>query len=62
MVGGTEGDDMKKLPEFLALGIGFGFLSLAGIIAWNSTQEDRVPSPRAEVLQAEVDRSRVGGF
>ncbi len=47
---------MKKLPEFIALGIGIGLLSLAGSIAWMTVEADRstltAAAVRAEQVQA----------
>lgn len=39
---------MKKLPEFLALSIGMGVLSLAGAIAWQTIEHEPLQAPLAE--------------
>lgn len=35
---------MQKLPEFIALGIGFGLLGLAGSIAWTTLEPQGMPT------------------
>ncbi len=57
--------NMKKLPELLALSIGMGVLSLAGVIAWQSVEASTIPvaetapaASTAEPLQAGVITSR----
>ncbi len=52
---------MEKLPEFLALSIGMGILSLAGVIAWQSAQnEQNMPlnSPVVEIAPATTPDTR----
>ena len=39
---------MKKLPEFVALSIGLGLLSLMGAIAWQSVEADQLSTPLAD--------------
>ena len=53
---GTQ--DMKKLPEFLALSIGMGVLSLAGAIAWQTVEHDSLRAPVAESAPATPDEGR----
>ena len=49
---------MKKLPEFLALGIGMGVLSLAGVIAWQTTEHETLRAPIAESSPASAAEVR----
>ena len=49
---------MKKLPEFLALSIGMGVLSLAGVIAWQTVEHDTLRTPVAESSPASAAEGR----
>jgi hypothetical protein len=49
---------MKKLPEFLALSIGMGVLSLAGAIAWQTVEHDPLQAPVVEMAPATPEDGR----
>lgn len=55
---------MKKLPELIALSIGMGVLSLAGVIAWQSVEAsthpvtETTPATTATPLQTGMVPSR----
>jgi len=38
---------MKKLPEFVALGIGLGCLALAGAVAWAQVETESIAHTEA---------------
>ena len=56
--------NMKKLPELIALSIGMGVLSLAGVIAWQSVEAsthpvtETTPATTATPLQTGMVPSR----
>lgn len=37
---------MKKLPEFIALTVGLGMLSLVGAVAWRTVDADALAAPK----------------
>lgn len=54
-----QGDPkMKKLPEFLALSIGMGVLSLAGAIAWQTVEHDTLQAPVVEMAPTSPEEGR----
>ena len=50
---------MKKLPEFIALGVGFGLLSLAGAIAWTTLEPQDVLE--AQAIRQAPERTQQAG-